>query len=130
MTILEGGGLDKGGLDKGFYGIKKEKVIQIEVPRYKELSVDNIWKLVEGVQDIMQYFPDYKANQLPNREFMFGILATFCFDIINNMVQIARKNRSVKALTDESNLVHIAKAFYDEIKDVATQKCSLNIVIL
>ena len=78
----------------------------------------------------MQYFPDYKANQLPNREFMFGILATFRFDIINNMVQIARKNRSMKAPTDESNLVHITKAFYDEIKDVATQKCSVNIVIL
>ena len=46
-------------------------------------------EIVKGVQDLTQYFPDYKAIQLPNREFMFGILATFRFDIINNMIQIA-----------------------------------------
>ena len=61
---------------------------------------------------------------------MFDILATFRFDIINYMVQIARKNRLVKGFSKESNLFHTTKAFYDEIKDVTTQKCSANIVVL
>ena len=75
----------------------------------------------------MQYFPHYKANQLPSRKFMFNILATFRFEEIKNMIKNARKNRSAKTPDNENELVHITKEFYDEIRAVASQKCNVNI---
>ena len=82
------------------------------------------------MQDLLQYFPDYKENQIPSRKFMFGILATFRFDVINNMIQNARKNRSAKAPGVEDELIHITKLFYDEINAVASQKCKIVIRII
>ena len=80
--------------------------------------------------DLMEYFPYYKANQLPSRRYMFRILATFRFDEINNMIKNARKNRSAKTPDNENELVHITKAFYDEIKAVKSQKCKVAIITI
>ena len=53
---------------------------------------------------------------------MFGILATLRFDEINGLVKNARKNRSTNVYDNEDKLIHITKAFYDEIKAVVSQK--------
>ena len=53
---------------------------------------------------------------------MFGILATLCFDEINSLAKNARKNKSTNMNDNENKLIHITKAFYDEIKAVASQK--------
>ena len=106
-----------------YIGNQKEKVVTIEILRYKELSVSDIWSLIKEVPDFVQYFLDYKANQIPSRKFMFNIVSTFRFEEIIKMVQIARKNRSAKSPDDENDLVHITKQLYDEIKAVASHKC-------
>ena len=53
---------------------KQKDISTLEVPRYEELSVPKIWKLVKETEDIYQYFPDYSSKQVPDREYMFAIL--------------------------------------------------------
>ena len=92
------------------------------MPRYQELSVDKVWPLVREVEDLAQYFPDYKENQLPDRRFMFAILATFRFDQLDNMIKNANKNRSLDSKDKDNELVYITQNLYKEIKDVKTHK--------
>ena len=77
---------------------KKEKIVEIVVPWFKELSVENIWKLVVEVDDLRCYFPDLKVHQLSNDEFMFSILVTFKGDLLKRMIYNARKFRAIDAV--------------------------------
>ena len=81
------------------------------MPRYQELSVDKVWPLVREVEDLAQYFLDYKENQLPDRRFMFAILVTFRFDQLDNMIKNANKNRSLDSKDKDNELVYITKIY-------------------
>ena len=92
------------------------------MPRYRELSVDKVWPLLKDVKTLNNYFPDYNPNQLPDRKFMFTILSTFRFDVLNNMIKNANKNRSLDSKNKEAELVHISNKIYKEIDEVMTHK--------
>ena len=99
----------------------------LEVPRYKELYVSNIWSLVREVQALVQYFPTFQPNQLPDRDFMFSILSTLRYDDLHKMVQNARKHRSIKSPEADDDLIHVWKNLYEEINGVFTQKLKCSI---
>ena len=54
--------------------LKKSKLIEVVVPRFNELKVENVWSLIREVEDINVYFPDLKEHQLLNREYMYSVL--------------------------------------------------------
>ena len=56
--------------------MKKSKLIEVVVPRFNELKVENVWNLIREAEDINVYFPDLKEHQLPNREYMYSVLST------------------------------------------------------
>ena len=99
-------------------GYNKDQVKHLEVRRYKELSVTNMWSLVSEIPSLMFYFPTFQSNQLPDRDYMFSILATHRFDELHRMIQNSRKNRSSKASDVDDELVHISKKIYEEIESV------------
>ena len=102
--------------------IKKKNLRYLEVPSYKELFVNNIWRFVQDVSDLIKFFPTYNANQLPDRDYMLCILATLRYNQLNNMVHNARKNRSLNTQDSDNDLIHISKKLYEEISGVFTQK--------
>ena len=55
----------------------------------------------------MEYFLSINEAQLPDRRYMFDVLATLCYEVLNNMVQRARKNRSAEKPEDENELIHV-----------------------
>ena len=67
------------------------------MPRYKEFSVHNLWPTILDVEDLVPYFPTYKLNHIPDREYMFSILATLQNEETSIIIQNSRKNRSVIA---------------------------------
>ena len=70
----------------------------LEIPRYQELSVSNIWSIVREVQALSSYFPTLQPYQLPDQDFMFSVLFTARYDELHKIIQNARKHRSIKAL--------------------------------
>ena len=68
----------------------------------------NLWPMILDVEDLVQYFPTYKLNQIPDREYMFSILATLRNEETSIMIQHSRKNRSVIASGDDKEFVHIS----------------------
>ena len=65
--------------------------------------------MVKETEDIMKYFPDYRESQTIDRKYMFQILTTLRFDVINNMIQNARKNRSKIEREDVQERILICK---------------------
>ena len=49
----------------------KDDMKYLEVPRYKELSIHNIWFLVIEVPHLNQYFSKLQLIQLPDRNYIF-----------------------------------------------------------
>ena len=102
--------------------LKQKEVAIIDIPKYEELSVKNIWSLVKAANDLCEYFPDYSDKQVPDRDFMFSILWTFRHDVIEKMVEDARKNRALASNENEGQFVYIQKDLFNEIANVLSQK--------
>ena len=102
--------------------IKQKDITIFDVPRYEELSVSKIWPLIKKIDDIMEHFPDYSSKQLLDRDYMFSILWTLRFSIIEKMVNDAHKNRSIIGNENAGQFVYIEKGLLKEIKDVFAQK--------
>ena len=102
--------------------LKKNSVVEVIVPKFKEFSVENIWPMVKDVPDLIKFFPDFKDKQKCDRTYMFQVLASTRYDEISNMIKNARKNRSLLENNDEAETILIHKDLLEEINFVMTQK--------
>ena len=59
-----------------FRYIRNKQVINFEIPKYPELATKNVWPLIKVNQDLVAFFPDLRDTQLPEKEFMYGIVST------------------------------------------------------
>lgn len=57
---------------------KTTQMLHVNVPRYEELSVKNLYHDVMGDLEVNSYLPELEqsSNKLPEREFFFAILGT------------------------------------------------------
>ena len=107
--------------------LKQAKVIEIVMPRYNELKVSNVWPIVSDAEDLMIYFPNYDHKQLPDRRFMYSILATLRYDELKGMFDGTRKNWSLNEENKDDDIVNINEELYKKISNVMTQKSKQNI---
>ena len=100
-----------------------KEVTIIDIPKYEELSVKNIWPFVKAADDdLCEYFPDYSDKQIPDRDFMFSILWTFRYSVNEKMVEDACKNRTLANKENEEQSVYIQNDLFNEIANVLVQK--------
>ena len=59
----------------------------------------------------MLYFPDFEANELPDRDFMWSVLATFREDEVKKLISEERKNRDSGNEEDKQELIEIHPEF-------------------
>ena len=50
------------------------QISHFEIPSYPELATKHVWPLIKENHDLLFYFPDLKDNQLPEKDFMYGII--------------------------------------------------------
>ena len=43
--------------------LRKNSVIEVIIPKFKELSVENIWPMVKDVPELNKFFPDFKDKK-------------------------------------------------------------------
>ena len=67
--------------------MKNRDVKRIEVTRYDELSVKNLYTPFMGLDGVAKYFPDkYPKGRVCDREYMFNIVNTLHEDIVTEMI--------------------------------------------
>ena len=65
----------------------------LPIPKYKELAVKPIWEHVKEVEELAKYFPTLKDNELPDREFLWGILGILRREAWQKLIDETRKVR-------------------------------------
>ena len=106
--------------------LKQKNVIEIIIPRYWELRVQNIWPLVKEISELKFYFLDYSEKQLPDRKFMFTVFAT---SKLKGLIAQERKNRAWKEDRAEGEFLYIKDNLMNEINQVFTQKSKYGAII-
>ena len=74
--------------------IKKKNVFYIDVPKFDELSVKNLYDTLLELDGMQSYFPDYypKGRQC-DRDYMFNIANTLHPGVVQEYIEFALKQR-------------------------------------
>ena len=99
------------------------------VPKYSEISVKVLWNFVKDCEDLCNYFPDYEADQLPERGFILGILSTLRSDELRQLIKDALKNRSIQENPDEYQLIAMDADKKEVIMSLFPQKVCFHLII-
>ena len=102
--------------------LRRHQAVMQVVPKYKELSVNQVWKHVKESPELNKYFPNYTAAQLPNREFMYAIVSTIYPKALRSLIEDSRKNRIETHEDDKDELIDIDADYKNEIMNILTLK--------
>ena len=100
----------------------------IEIPKFKKLSVKEVWQKVKSFDSLKAYFPDLKDNEYPDRQFMWNILSILKPKMTNTLVEDAIKNRGVENEEDKEDLIKIAPEYLQKLLSTSIQKVSRAII--
>ena len=78
--------------------------------------------MVKEWPDLLDYFPDYEANQLPERDFIIRVLSTQRTSEMKELIKEARSHRSLANRKEEDEMIEMAYAAKNEIFDILPQK--------
>ena len=98
------------------------QISHFEIPSYPELATKHVWPLIKENHDLLFYFPDLKDNQLPEKDFMYGIIWTLLPDAVRELIAGCVKNRSPVEQDDKADLVEISEELKDSILSMFTMK--------
>ena len=68
--------------------------MQIEVPKYDELSVKNLYDKLLSLDNMEKYFPDsYSKGKSCDREYMFNVANTLHPQVVQELIKHALNQR-------------------------------------
>ena len=74
-----------------------------------------VWTLVKDVPELVQYFPDFEDDELPDRSFMWTVLSTLRYSQCKQLINEARTARSKKSETNNDELIEIHPEFLEKL---------------
>ena len=89
----------------------------IEMPRYDELSVTNLYPKLKADPQIMLYLPDrLPKGRLPDRIYLMNILNTLYPDYTQALIQRASNNRNTaSSLSDDRGVVKVSEEWWQKL---------------
>ena len=79
-----------------------------------------MWGFIKDVSDLVEFFPNLKQNELPDRAFMWGILSTKRREAWKSLLEEARKARGKNNNENTNDLIEIAPEFYEKVMNAPT----------
>ena len=65
--------------------------------------------------DLLDYFPDYKKSQQPEKEFMFAVLSTLMPDEVRTLIASCLKERAPVSQDEKADMIEVTKELNNEI---------------
>ena len=84
-----------------------------------------LWDLVKEIDDLLEYFPDMKENELPERDYLWWVISTLKYDETKKLVDDARKSRSYEGHTNNDDFIEVDNEIFKEINTIYWQKGKL-----
>ena len=96
--------------------LKKDIAISFMVLRYEELNVGKIWEMIKDSPEITIYFPDFKSNKLPERDYLVSMTSTINPEPTKTIIAETRKKSSISISEHEGNLIKIMPELSEELR--------------
>ena len=100
----------------------------MDVPEFPELSVKKLWEVWKNNELINEYIPDYLDSELPEREFLFGIVGTRYNVERTELITKAFLHRKQKYKTDNDDAIEVIKEMLELIKRINSYKSRYYII--
>ena len=84
-----------------------------------------MWAYIKEVEDLSIYFPDYTDKQLPEREYMWSVVATLRENAAHSIIETARESRSLLNKDNQDDLIEVTEQFMEELNKVTKKKSKL-----
>ena len=82
--------------------LKLSELKTVNVPKYDELGVKNVFKKLKEDKEFMQYLPDsFSKGREPDRTYVFNVLNTIRPEYVSNLIKHASAQRNT--CTEQSN---------------------------
>ena len=94
------------------------------MPKYRELTVSKIWDMIKDFDDMRIYFPDFKPDELPERDYLISVIRTINSEAAKAIIAEAREKRSISMARDEGSLVKATTEFREEFRNCSFHKSS------
>ena len=82
--------------------------------------------MVKEYSDLLGYFSDMKEGQTQERDFLFNVLSTLRTKEMRDLVQSARKNRSIPNKSDKEDLIEVHPDIKTKILGMLPMKSKQN----
>ena len=98
--------------------LKKGDIRGVTAPLYDELSVSNLWPMMQQNERFMLYFPDkYAKGRFPTREYFFNVLNTLETEYCQQIIKHANEMRtSVKNEARAQEQVEITDEWWETLQ--------------
>ena len=105
--------------------MRKAAVVHIEVSRYDEVSVKQLWPQFKKDADMSIYFPDkYPIGKGPPREYFFNVLNTVHPQYLEQVMDHANKQRmTVEGEGMKHQGLHVSQYWEEQLKAMPYLTC-------
>jgi hypothetical protein len=90
----------------------------LTIPHYPELAVKSVWETFKSNQTIQKYMPDYDEKELPERFFLWKVVATLYPTEIDRLVRDVRKRRALSVKSNKDEMVEMSATAKQEIESL------------
>ena len=99
----------------------------VNVPKFDELGVNNIFPKFKSDPDVMLYLQDdYPKNKYPDRTYFYTVLNTVHPDYVRDLIAHANKSRfAPEAEKHENQTVAVTEEWWDQLNSLPflSSKC-------
>ena len=78
--------------------------------------------MIKNHDDFTIYFPDFKEDELPEREYLIAVISTLNTEATKAIISEAREKRSISMTENEGNLVKVTREFREEFRNWSQHK--------
>ena len=82
------------------------------------MIVKSLYPKLKQNESILKYLPDYGENELPGKDFFFGIASTLFSNEIKFLIKKARANRSINVYEDKDEMIEVSKEMMKKLQDL------------
>lgn len=93
-----------------------KEVRHIYAPNFNEISVNNLWTKFKENEFILEYIPDDRFLEMPEREYFISIVNTVYPDSIEALVEKCYSNRKLKYNYEEDNAIELTVEIKENLK--------------
>jgi hypothetical protein len=100
--------------------IPLKDVIFVNVPKYDELSVKNVWPMIQQDKELMTFFPEkLPKGRMPDRDYTFNVLNTLREDYVDGIIKHAQKQRNTAADNNmQAQFIRVTPAWQEQLEKI------------